>query len=139
MFTYNQDQQEGTTARCIIKGIETMTIKAYRKETDTLVFIDNRDENGRYMMDKLGALYRRHAFDVKNEIERLGWELVAISHSSEYGGAGWCISRRGRCNQGRDYVTHSWSVNAQGQACLVSGHYDLSVVGAYTSLQERTL
>lgn len=119
-----------------------MTIKAYRKESDTLILIDDLDENGRgqaYMIKALGALYRRHAFDVKNEIERLGWELVAISHSSEYGGAGWCISRRGRCSNGRDYVTHSWSVNAQGQACLVSGHYDLSIVGAYTSLQERTI
>ena len=116
-----------------------MTIKAYRKESDTLVLIDTQDVNGRYMMDKIGALYRRHAFVVKNEIERLGWEMVAISHSSEYGGAGWCVSRRGRCNQGRDYVTHSWSVNARGQAALVSGHYDLTVVGAYTSLQERTL
>ena len=105
-----------------------MTIATYRKETDTLV-----------QLETASSCRQRQGRALLAEVERLGWQLVALSLDSKYQDAGWCISRRGRCNQGRDYVTHSWSVNAQGQACLVSGHYDLSVVGAYTSLQERTL
>jgi hypothetical protein len=113
-----------------------MTIKAYRKQSDTLVQIDDINAG---LTPKLKALMDRQMTNLEREVNRQGWDLVALSLSSEYGGAGWCISRRGRCNNGRDYVTHSWSVNAAGQASLVSGHYDLSVVGAYTSLQERTL
>jgi len=113
-----------------------MTFTAYRKQTDTLVEIANMNAG---LTPALKALMDRQMTNLEREVNRQGWDLVALSFSSEYGGAGWCISRRGRCSNGRDYVTHSWSVNAQGQACLGSGHYDLSVVGAYTSLQERTL
>jgi hypothetical protein len=106
-----------------------MTIATYKKETDTLV-----------QLETANSCRQRQGRALLAEVERLGWQLVALSLDSKYQDAGWCISRRGfGIKPGHDYVTHSWSVNAQGQACLVSGHYDLSVVGAYTSLQERTL
>lgn len=105
-----------------------MTTTAYRKETDLLIPAKETGEGQRL----IEALQR--------EVFRLGWDLVCASFDSKYQNAGWCISRRGFGRKpGHDYVTHSWSVNSEGQACLVSGHYDLSVVGAYKSLQERTL
>lgn len=106
-----------------------MAIATYRKETDTLV-----------RLETASVCRQRQGRAVLAEVERLGWQLVALSLDSKYQDAGWCISRRGFGRKpGQDYVTHSWSVNDEGRACLVSGHYDLSVVGAYTSLQERTL
>lgn len=113
-----------------------MAFTAYSKQTDTLVEVAVIPAG---LTPALKALMERQMANLEREVNRQGWDLIAISFSSEYGGAGWCISRRGRCSNGRDYVTHSWSVNARGQAALVSGHYDLSVVGAYTSLQERTI
>ena len=106
-----------------------MTIATYKKETDTLV-----------QLETASSCRQRQGRALLAEVERLGWELIALSLDSKYQDAGWCISRRGFGRKpGHDYVTHSWSVNSEGQACLVSGHYDLSVVGAYKSLQERTL
>lgn len=106
-----------------------MTIPTYKKETDTLV-----------QLETASSCRQRQARALLAEVERQGWELIALSLDSKYHDAGWCISRRGFSrNNGRDYVTHSWSVNREGQACLVAGLYDLSIVGAYTSLQERTI
>jgi len=113
-----------------------MTFTAYRKQSDTLVQIDDITAG---LTPNLKALMDQQMHSLWREVKRQGWELVALSFSSEYGGAGWCISRREPCSNGRDYVTHSWSVNSEGQACLVAGLYDLSIVGAYTSLQERTI
>ena len=105
-----------------------MTIATYKKETDTLV-----------RLETASSCRQRQGRALLAEVERLGWQLVAISLDSKYQDAGWCISRRGfGIKPGHDYVTHSWSVNSDGRACLVSGHYDLSVVGAYNSLQART-
>jgi hypothetical protein len=116
---------------------KTMTLTAYRKQSETLVQIEDINAG---LTPALKALMDRQMHALWREVKRQGWELVALSFSSEYGGAGWCMSRHWlQCSNGRDYVTHSWSVNDQGQVALVSGHHDLSVVGAYKSLQERTL